>query len=1019
MDRVVLRSDALVEKRDTVISHYGMPRRSGRYPWGSGENPYQRTPGFRANVDKLTKDFLKDIPPEKLQTPKQRAAALVRAQETIAKGMGMSMAEFRYYTWDDLKSSGASDSDIAEAMGMSLAEYRSWRTIDKAQQTVLDVAQAWELKEKGYSNVAIAERMGYPDTTIRNLLAEGADLKAKQKIAAMDGLKERIAEVGYIDVGADVNRYLGISKTEFDAYVRALKDEGYNVFYQQVKQAGTGLDTTLKVLTDQDYPTFRAAYDLDPSIVKSIGLYQDSLSDEITPIQPPRPVDSSRIFIQYGDQGGSDRDGLIEFRATAEDCDLGGDAYAQVRVSVDGTHYMKGMAIPSDRVPEGYDFIYNTNKPSGTPPGQVFKKQNKLDNGEVDVENPFGAVTDQIRYIGKDGKEHLSVFNKVNGEGTWEDWSKTLASQFLSKQSPSLAKQQLKIVADSKEDELKEILSLNNPTVKRKLLQEYADSCDSEAEHLKGAALPRQATRVIIPVPEMKDTEIYAPSFRDGEKVVLVRYPHAGPFESPELVVNNKNPAAKKLLKGTLDAVGINAHVAERLSGADFDGDNVLVIPNNDGKIRTNDALPGLTGFDPKVSYKIPHASDIKSEFESGSSVKDLAVKYGVKPDLVAQITTPEKSREKIKNAEMGKVSNLITDMTLKGASADELERAVKHSMVVIDSVKHNLDYKASYVMNNIKELQDLYQAKSDPTKKSGGASTLISRASGETRVNERKEITSTRDMTPDELEAYNRGERVYRDTGRTYTKSVVITDPNKMTDAELARYNSGKTVYRDTGKVVKAQTTTTGMQSVKDARELSSGTIMEDIYAEHANRLKALANKARAELRNTPRLQQNPSAKSTYKEEVESLTTKLNRAKMNAPLERQTQLLVQARVKAQIQANPSMSNDSIKKAEQKALQDIRNRLGSSKKNVWVDITDREWEAIQAGAISDNILSQILNNTDMDKVKQRATPREKNPLSESQLSRIEGMYARGLTQAEIADQLGISTSTVNKVIGGL
>lgn len=24
------------------LEHYGTPRHSGRYPWGSGENPYQR-----------------------------------------------------------------------------------------------------------------------------------------------------------------------------------------------------------------------------------------------------------------------------------------------------------------------------------------------------------------------------------------------------------------------------------------------------------------------------------------------------------------------------------------------------------------------------------------------------------------------------------------------------------------------------------------------------------------------------------------------------------------------------------------------------------------------------------------------------------------------------------------------------------------------------------------------------------------------------------------------------------------
>ena len=84
--------------------------------------------------------------------------------------------------------------------------------------------------------------------------------------------------------------------------------------------------------------------------------------------------------------------------------------------------------------------------------------------------------------------------------------------------------------------------------------------------------------------------------------------------------------------------------------------------------------------------------------------------------------------KEQTKQTEMGKISNLITDMTLKGASDDEIERAVKHSMVVIDAVKHHLDYKQSYIDNNIDELKAIYQAK--PTGRNGGASTLISRAS-------------------------------------------------------------------------------------------------------------------------------------------------------------------------------------------------------------------------------------------------------------------------------------------------
>lgn len=1012
MDKIIFSPYMSVESAQRILAHYGMPRRSGRYPWGSGENPYQHTDGFRSRVAKLTEEFLKDYPyPDKLKSEKGMRAAIQRAHQTIADGYGMSLAEFRYYTYQDLKQAGKTANEIAAEMGMSSGQLRDWITVNKAQQTMLDVAEANRLKEKGYSNVAIAEKMGYSDGKIRQLLQPAADARAKETTDIINALKERIDEVGYIDVGSDVNLFMGISQTRMDAVVFALKEEGYNLYYQQVKQLGTGKDTNLKVLTKEDWQTFRDAYAEDPSIIKSVGLYRDSIDDEIRQIQPPVDISSKRVFIRYAEDGGVDKDGTIELRPGVEDLNLGENRFVQSRVSVDGKYYMKGMAYYTDEIPDGYDIVYNTNKKRGTPADQVFKEQ------KDDAENPFGAVTHQLTYIGKDGKEHISAINAVNEEATWDDWSRTLASQFLSKQSPDLAKRQLKIVSDSKQEEFDSIMELNNPTVKSKMLQEFADSCDSAAEHLKAAALPRQKTKAIIPIPSLKDNEVYAPDFRDGETVVLIRYPHAGTFEIPELTVNNKNAEAKKILGQAIAQVGINKNVADRLSGADFDGDSVIVIPNNDKKIKTSDPLPQLKDFDNKAEYGIPHAKEIQKEFKAGASIEELAKKYDVSTINIKDITKDEKKRESIKNLEMGKVSNLITDMTIKGAPLDEIARAVKHSMVVIDSVKHNLDYKQSYRDNGIQELADIYQAK-EGKKKGGGASTIVSRSEGERQVNERKELTSTRGMTPEEKAAWDRGEKVYRETGRTYVKSKQITDPSKMTDAELERYNSGKKVYRDTGKVVTATTKTTGMGSVKDARELSSGTVIETVYADHANTLKSLANQARAVMRSLPRLKQSPSAAKTYAEEVESLKTKLRNSQMNAPKERQAQLIATSRVQAQVKANPGMSGDAKKKAESKALQDVRNRIGSNKKGVRIEITPREWEAIQAGAISDSTLRSILNNTDMTKVKQYATPRTTKTVSNAILERIKGMYARGLTQAEIADQLGISTSTVSNAIRG-
>ena len=200
---------------------------------------------------------------------------------------------------------------------------------------------------------------------------------------------------------------------------------------------------------------------------------------------------------------------------------------------------------------------------------------------------------------------------------------------------------------------------------------------------MKAAALPRQAAHVILPIGSLKDNEIYAPNYENGEEVVLIRYPHAGPFEMPRLRVNNNNEEGRKLLGNAKTAVGINSHVAAQLSGADFDGDTVTVIPTKGVKIRTAKYLSDLEGFDPKTRY---------SAYEGMPK------------------TGPETGFHK--QMQMGKVSNLITDMTIRNATEQEIARAVKHSMVVIDAEKHNLDWRASEKDNGIKELNKKYQGK-------------------------------------------------------------------------------------------------------------------------------------------------------------------------------------------------------------------------------------------------------------------------------------------------------------------
>lgn len=873
------------------LYHYGIKRRSGRYPWGSGAKKSRNASDFLSTVDVLEKD-------------------------------------------------GFNEKQIAEYFGLQTKQLRAYKSNAHNEVRAAKAAMALRLKDKGYSNSEIGRRMGINESSVRSLLDPAISMRKNASTNTAEMLEKEIASKKYIDVGGGVENQIGVSRNTLDNAVEQLRAKGYTYHYLKVEQLGTGKFTSIKVLAAPDV-TYKEVKD-NQSKVTSPGFYSEDLGQTVVGIKPPSSISSKRILVNYGDQGGSDKDGVIELRRGVKDLDLGAARYAQVRVAVDGTHYLKGMAMYSDGIPKGYDVIFNTNKNSSTPKMDVFKKM------KDDPENPFGATIRQKTYIGKDGKEHLSALNIVNEEGDWNTWKKTLSSQMLSKQSTALAKKQLKLAYDIKKEEFDEICSLKNPVIKKCLLDKFADNCDSSAVHLKAAGLPRQASKVILPFPEMKDSEIYAPSYRNGEKVVLIRYPHGGTFEIPELVVNNKsNKKAKGLIGNAQDAVGINPRVAERLSGADFDGDTVLVIPVGKVKIKTSAPLKGLKNFDPKVAY--PGYPGMPKPGEKGSGFD--------------------------KQGKMGDISNLITDMTIKGAPADDIAAAVRHSMVVIDAEKHNLNWRQSYLDNGIANLKAKYQGASN-----AGASTLISRAKGDKRVPKRKDGYKVDPET---------GRKIFTETGETYEKN---------------------------GKQVVRLQKSSKMYETEDAYSLSSGTAMENTYADHANKLKALANSARKTSLTTKPIPYSPEAKAKYRQEVDSLNAKLNIALKNRPLERKAQLLANERVKLVRQNNPDMDKDDIKKLKNQALTQARLQTGASKKARLVDITDREWEAIQSGAISTNKLSQIIQNSDLDILKQRSMPRESKGISDAKRARAKMLESNGYTLAEIADSLGVSTSTISKVL---
>ena len=910
------------------LLHYGMPRRSGRYPWGSGKDPYQHSGDFLSRVEELTK-----------------------------KGM--------------------SEKDIADSMGLTTSQLRIQKSLAKDERRTIEVDTAKGLREKGYSLNEIAKMMGYKnDSSVRSLLNEQSESRMKEAMNTAKFLKKQVDEKGMIDVGVGVERELGISKEKLKTALYILEMEGYNTFGGGVPQVNNpGKQTNIKVLCPPDTPfktitdkngnekkVSSAIYDYDK--VHSITEYTSHDSGKtFETFKYPSSMDSKRLAIRYAEDGGIQKDGLVEIRRGVADLDLGGSHYAQVRIMVDGTHYIKGMAVYSDDLPPGVDVMFNTNKTKDKSKLEVLKPI------KSDPDNPFGSLIKaggQSYYTDKNGERKLSLINKRAEEGDWGDWADKLPAQFLSKQSKQLAQRQLQLAAADKKAEFDEIMSLTNPTVKKALLKSFSDDCDSAAVHLHAAALPRQKYQVILPVPTLKDNEIYAPNYNDGEKVALIRYPHGGIFEIPILTVNNKHKDSIKMIgPNAKDAVCINSTVAERLSGADFDGDTVQVIPTNSKvKINTKPPLKALEGFDPKMEY--PERPGMKY------------MKTGKKDNT---------------QNEMGKISNLITDMTLLGASDDELARAVRHSMVVIDAAKHKLDYKKSEADNNIKALKKKYQGHIDPEtgRYSEGTGTIVSRAKGQQSVLKRQ---GSPIIDP---ETGKQSWKVADDV--TYEKKMI----NKRTGKEYT-----KTITK-TQKSTKMMETDDAYTLVSDSRNP-----IELVYADYANQMKALANQARKEMVTTPDIPYNPEAKARYQKEAASLQAKVNVALKNAPRERQAQTMANAILQAKIKDNPDMTKKEKKKAGQQALDKMRMKVGAKKEPV--KITEQEWEAIQAGAISPSKLKTIINNADLDTLRQMAMPRSTKQLSQSKINHIATLKASGYTNAQIAQKLGVSTSTVSKYL---
>ena len=991
---------------EEFLEHYGMPRRSGRYPWGSGEDPYQHEPDFLSRVEQLK-----------------------------AKG------------WQE------TPENIKKEFGLTTSQYRIEKSICNDERKALDIARAKSLKEDGLSTSEIGRRMGVNESTVRGWFDQEQKARYNQSKATAEFLKKQVDQKKMIDVGKNTEFDLNVSREKLDTALYLLEREGYHVYGGRVPQpTNKNQMTTLKILAAPDVE-HKEIFQYDKIQTINDYISRDGGDSYEKKYHYPASLDSKRVKVilkdEIGPDGfkGDDLDGVIQIRRGVKDLDLGNSRYAQVRILVDGNKYLKGMAVYSDNIPDGYDVVFNSNKKT---------REDAFKSIKNDPDNPFGAAIKpnteggQYWYDPKTGQHvsantkgaKLGLINKTREEGDWSEWKDSLPSQFLAKQSTTLAQKQLNLAKATKEAEYDEIMSLENPTIKKYYLKKFADSCDSAATDLKAAALPGQKTHVILPINTLKENEVFAPQYKDGSKVALVRYPHGGTFEIPILTVNNKDKAASKIIgKDAIDAVGINKKVADRLSGADYDGDFVIVIPTHDSKgkvkITSTPELPGLKGFDTK-SYKY-------DEVRTDKNGKEHYYRNGKEFKIM-----------KNTNTQMGIVSNLITDMTIQGASNDELARAVRHSMVVIDAEKHKLDYKQSYVENNISQLQRKYQPKFDKDGnviRGGGASTIFSRAKGEIQIDKRKgqakiNIKGKSWYDPskpegsliytkaDDKDLYYALDKYDKKTG---VRTLYTTDGRQIkydttSNGDIKKYapvmrkdkNTGEVYFTNPDGSIKYKTKArtqaiTNMSNTDDAMTLISSYRhpKEILYAEYANSMKALANKARKSMVSTGNLKYDPNAKKIYAKEVSELEAALNNALKNSVKERTATRFAASEINERKRNQPDLKSEDIRKLSQRSMSKYREQVGAAtRRERNIIITDRQWEAIQAGAISENKLKTILANSDPDSLRQKAMPRKTSGLTNAQISRIRAMNNSNFTINQIAEKMNVSPSVVSKYLKG-
>lgn len=180
-----------IDEKSEYLTHYGTKRHSGRYPYGSGDNPYQHEAWgvFLSRLDELRDSGWTDTP------------------ENIKKEFGeeMTVAQFR--------------------------KERYWATY---KNRCYLVQTAERLKSKGceengwqpMTNKEIADKMGLPgESSVRSLL----DTKKKDRMmetqVTADELKKIVDSKNMVDVGSGSAQMLGINENKFKNALYLLEKE--------------------------------------------------------------------------------------------------------------------------------------------------------------------------------------------------------------------------------------------------------------------------------------------------------------------------------------------------------------------------------------------------------------------------------------------------------------------------------------------------------------------------------------------------------------------------------------------------------------------------------------------------------------------------------------------------------------------------------------------------------------------------------------------------------------------------